>query len=337
MHEIFTDKIKIAIRSCQFHILGIIPYAILEEISSSIYNLQSKGIYVEFIVIMENGSKSIKTTNTLLRISAAGGELHCLEDDAAEITYFIHIDKRIALSSNGFDYHVDPDIQPHLSRDEAIYQQIKEKAKLIVHQSGSPEIIGYASHEWVKKGEKVHIFWEIEQAQTVILYPQKIELPLKGNIEIQINNDCLFSIQAKNDNIIKEKRIFVKALTSLGITFSVFVATDPSQEFIPLSTHPDIPFHYAIPSACALRLHWEAEQIGILMENNWGEIPSNGFRDMKCNENTTLHFNWKTVFDIKNIDLHFYILDEGIKEESPKTEKAARSIFSFFKRRTLLF
>ena len=207
MHEIFTDKIKIAIRSCQFHILGIIPYAILEEISSSIYNLQSKGIYVEFIVIMENGSKSIKTTNTLLRISAAGGELHCLEDDAAEITYFIHIDKRIALSSNGFDYHVDPDIQPHLSRDEAIYQQIKEKAKLIVHQSGSPEIIGYASHEWVKKGEKVHIFWEIEQAQTVILYPQKIELPLKGNIEIQINNDCLFSIQAKNDNIIKEKRI----------------------------------------------------------------------------------------------------------------------------------
>ena len=337
MHEIFTDKIKIAIRSCQFHILGIIPYAILEEISSSIYNLQSKGIYVEFIVIMENGSKSIKTTNTLLRISAAGGELHCLEDDAAEITYFIHIDKRIALSSKGFDYHVDPDIQPHLSRDDAIYQQIKEKAKLIVHQSGSPEIIGYASHEWVKKGEKVHIFWEIEQAQTVILYPQKIELPLKGNIEIQINNDCLFSIQAKNDNIIKEKRIFVKALTSLGITFSVFVATDPSQEFIPLSTHPDIPFHYAIPSACALRLHWEAEQIGILMEDNWGEIPSNGFRDMQCNENTTLHFKWKTVFDIKNIDLHFYILDEGIKEESPKTEKAARSIFSFFKRRTLLF
>lgn len=337
MHEIFTDKIKIAIRSCQFHILGIIPYAILEEISSSIYNLQSKGIYVEFIVIMENGSKSIKTTNTLLRISAAGGELHCLEDDASEITYFIHIDKRIALSSKGFDYHVDPDIQPHLSRDEAIYQQIKEKAKLIVHQSGSPEIIGYASHEWVKKGEKVHIFWEIEQAQTVILYPQKIELPLKGNIEIQINNDCLFSIQAKNDNIIKEKRIFVKALTSLGITFSVFVATDPSQEFIPLSTHPDIPFHYAIPSACALRLHWEAEQIGILMEDNWGEIPSNGFRDMQCNENTTLHFKWKTVFDIKNIDLHFYILDEGIKEESPKTEKAARSIFSFFKRRTLLF
>ena len=337
MHEIFTDKIKIAIRSCQFHILGIIPYAILEEISSSIYNLQSKGIYVEFIVIMENGSKSIKTTNTLLRISAAGGELHCLEADEEEITYFIHIDKRIALSSKGFDYHVDPDIQPHLSRDEAIYQQFKEKAKLIVHQSGSPEIIGYASHEWVKKGEKVHIFWEIEQAQTVILYPQKIELPLKGNIEIQINNDCLFSIQAKNDNIIKEKRIFVKALTSLGITFSVFVATDPSQEFIPLSTHPDIPFHYAIPSACALRLHWEAEQIGILMEDNWGEIPSNGFRDMQCNENTTLHFKWKTVFDIKNIDLHFYILDEGIKEESPKTEKAARSIFSFFKRRTLLF
>jgi hypothetical protein len=337
MLEVYTNKIKIALRSCQFHIIGIIPYSVLEEISSNIYSLQSKGIFVEFIVIMENGNKSIKTTNTLMRMSAAGGELYCTEDIEKDFAYFVHIDKRIALNSNGVDYHNDTDIQTHLRHDESIYQQIKEKAKRLVHQSGSPEIVGYASHEWVKKGEKAHIFWEVEQAQSVILYPQKIELPLKGSMEIQINNDCLFSIQAKNDNIITEKRIFIKALTSLGLTFSVFIAPDPSQEFILLSAHPDIPFHFAIPPACTLRLYWEAEQMGILNEDTWGEIPSNGFRDMQCNENTALHFKWKTVFDIKNIDLHFYILEEDIKEEMPKTEKAARSIFSFFKRRTLLF
>jgi hypothetical protein len=50
-----------------------------------------------------------------------------------------------------------------------------------------------------------------------------------------------------------------------------------------------------------------------------------------------LHFQWNTVFDIKNIDLHFYILDEGIKEELPKTEKTGHSILSFFRRRKLLF
>lgn len=337
MLDAFTNKIKIALRSCQFHMVGLIPYAILEEISSNIYNLQSKGIFVEFIVIMENGNKSIKTTNTLMRMSAAGGELYCLEDGAEEIANFVHIDKRIALNSNGVDYHIDTDIQTHLRHEEAIYQKVKEKAKLIVHQSGSPEIIGYASQEWVKKGERTHIFWEVEQAQSVILYPQKIELPLKGSIEIQINNDCLFSIQAKNDNITTEKRIFIKALTTLGITFSVFIATDPSQEFIPLSAHPDIPFHFAIPPACNLRLYWEAEQIGILNENTWGEIPSNGFRDMQCNENIVLHFKWKSVFDVKNIDIHFYILDEGIQKETAKIEKAARSVFRFFKRRTLLF
>ena len=337
MLDAFTNKIKIALRSCQFHIVGIIPYAILEEISSNIYNLQSRGIFVEFIVIMENGNKSIKTTNTLMRMSAAGGELYCLEDGAKEVANFVHIDKRIALNSNGFDYHIDTDIQTHLRHEEAIYQKVKEKAKLIVHQSGSPEIIGYASQEWVKKGEKTHIFWEVEQAQSVILYPQKIELPLKGSIEIQINNDCLFSIQAKNDNIITEKRIFIKALTSLGITFSVFIAIDPSQEFIPLSGHTDIPFHYAIPPACTLRLYWEAEQMGILNENTWGEIPSNGFRDMQCNENTMLHFKWKTVFDVKNIDLHFYILEATMEEETPIIEKNERSILSFFRRRKLLF
>jgi hypothetical protein len=337
MLDVYTNKIKIALRSCQFHIIGIIPYVILEEISSNIYNLQSNGIFVEFIVIMENGNKSIKTTYTLMRMSAAGGELYCLEDGAEEVANFVHIDKRIALNSNGFDYHIDTEIQTHLRLEEAIYQKVKEKAKLIVHQSGSPDIIGYASQEWVKKGEKTHIFWEVEQAQSVILYPQKIELPLKGSIEIQINNDCLFSIQAKNDNIITEKRIFIKALTSLGITFSVFIAIDPSQEFIPLSTHPDIPFHYAIPPACTLRLYWEAEQMGILNENTWGEIPSNGFRDMQCNENTVLHFKWKTVFDVKNIDLHFYVLEATMEEETPKIEKNERSILSFFRRRKLLF
>ena len=272
-----------------------------------------------------------------MRMSAAGGELYCLEDGAEEIANFVHIDKRIALNSNGVDYHIDTDIQTHLRRDEIIYQQIKEKAKRLVHQSGSPEIIGYASHEWVKKGENAKIFWETDQAQSVILYPQKIDLPLKGSMEIQINNDSLFSIQAKNDNMITEKRIFIKVLTSLGITFSVFVAKDSSQEFIPLSAHPDIPFHFAIPPACNLRLYWEAEQMGILNENTWGEIPSNGFRDMQCNENIVLHFKWKTVFDVKNIDIHFYILDEGIQKETAKIEKATRSVFRFFKRRTLLF
>lgn len=337
MNEIYINKIKIALRSCQFHIVGVIPYAVLDAISSNINNLQTNGIFVEFVVIMENGNKSIKTTNTLMRMSAAGGELYCTENIEQDITYFVHIDKRIALHSDGFDYHIDSDIQTHLRRDDAIYQQIKEKAKRIIHQSGSPEIIGYASHEWIKKGEKVQIFWETVQAQSVVLYPQKIELPLNGSIEIQINNDSLFSIYAKNDNVITEKRIFIKALTTLGISFSVFIATESSQEFIPLIAHPDIPFHFAIPPACSLRLYWEAEQVGILNENTWGEMPSNGFRDMQCNENTVLHFKWKTVFDIKDIDIHFYIIDGGINEETPKTIKAARSIFGFFKKRTLLF
>lgn len=337
MHEIFTNKIKIALRSCQFHIAGVIPYVILEEISSNIYSLQSKGIFVEFIVTMENANKSIKITNTLMRMSAAGGELYCTKDDEQDVTYFIHIDKRIALNSKSDDYHIDTDIQTHIKRDEIIYQQIKEKAKRLVHQSGSPEIIGYASHEWIKKGENAKIFWETDRAQSVVLYPQKIDLPLNGSMEIQINNDSLFSIQAKNDNMITEKRIFIKVLTSLGITFSVFVVKDSSQEFIPLSAHPDIPFHFAIPPACNIRLYWEAEQMGILNENTWGEIPSNGFRDIQCNENMVLHFKWKTVFDVKNIDIHFYILDKGVQEETAKMEKTARSIFRFFKRRTLFF
>ena len=75
MSDLFTDKIKLAIRSCQFHIQGIIPYPLLEEISVSLFNLQTKGILIELIILMDNEIKSIKTTNILLRISAAGGQI----------------------------------------------------------------------------------------------------------------------------------------------------------------------------------------------------------------------------------------------------------------------
>jgi hypothetical protein len=50
-----------------------------------------------------------------------------------------------------------------------------------------------------------------------------------------------------------------------------------------------------------------------------------------------LHFKWKTVFDVKNIDLHFYVLEATMEEETPKIEKNERSILSFFRRRKLLF
>ena len=82
MSDLFTDKIKLAIRSCQFHIQGIIPYPLLEEISVSLFNLQTKGILIELIILMDNEIKSIKTTNILLRISAAGGQIFTILRDS---------------------------------------------------------------------------------------------------------------------------------------------------------------------------------------------------------------------------------------------------------------
>ena len=99
MSDLFTDKIKLAIRSCQFHIQGIIPYPLLEEISVSLFNLQTKGILIELIILMDNEIKSIKTTNILLRISAAGGQIFTILNLENEITFFLNIDKKIKISS----------------------------------------------------------------------------------------------------------------------------------------------------------------------------------------------------------------------------------------------
>jgi hypothetical protein len=333
MSDLFTDKIKLAIRSCQFHIQGIIPYHLLEEISVSLFNLQTKGILIELIILMDNELKSIKTTNILLRISAAGGQIFTILNLENEITFFINFDKKIKISSTENKYESVTNIQTTITEGILLYQTLKTSAIPIIHLSGCPEISFYASEEWVKTGDKINITWEVDQAQSILLLPQNISLSQKGSMSIQINMDCLLTIQAKNENITAEKRIFIKALTRLGLSFTVQILPAKLNNYIPLEPHPEIPFNYAIPPDCDVRLFWEADTMGILAENDWGEIPVIGYRDIQFKKDASLQFTWKTIFELKKITLSFYILPEASSIEVPKKEKSKNSIFSFLKKR----
>jgi hypothetical protein len=333
MSDLFTDKIKLAIRSCQFHIQGIIPYHLLEELSVYLFNLQTIGILIELIVLMDNEIKSIKTTNILLRISAAGGQIYTIKNLENEITFFLNIDKKIRISSIENNDESVTNIHSTISEGISIYQNLKTSAIPIIHLSGCPEISFYASEEWVKTGDKINITWEVDQAQSILLLPQNISLSQKGSMSIQINMDCLLTIQAKNENITAEKRIFIKALTRLGLSFTVQILPAKLNNYIPLEPHPEIPFNYAIPPDCDVRLFWEADTMGILAENDWGEIPVIGYRDIQFKKDASLQFTWKTIFELKKITLSFYILPEASPIKATKKEKSINSIFSFLKKR----
>ena len=333
MSDLFTDKIRLAFRSCQFHIQGIIPYHLLEELSASLFNLQTKGILIELIVVMDNELKSIKSTNILLRIAAAGGQIFTIINLENEITFFLNIDKKIKISSIENKDESATNIHSTISEGILLFQNLKTTAIPVIHLSGYPEISFYASKEWVKTGDKINISWEVNHAQSVLLLPQNISLSQKGSMFIQIDMDCLLTIQAKNENISAEKRIFIKALTRLGLSFTVQILTAKLNNYIPLEPHPEIPFNYAIPPDCDVRLFWEADIMGILSEDDWGEIPVIGYRDIQFKKDASLQFTWKTIFELKKITLSFYILTEASPIKSPKKEKSTNSIFSFLKKR----
>ena len=333
MSDLFTDKIRLAFRSCQFHIQGIIPYHLLEELSVSLFNLQTKGILIELIVLMDNELKSIKTTNILLRISAGVGQIFTIINLENEITFFLNIDKKIKISSIENKDESATNIHSTISEGILLYQNLKTAAIPVIHLSGSPEISFYASKEWVKTGDKINLTWEVDQAQSVLLLPQNISLSQKGSMFTQIDMDCLLTIQAKNENITAEKRIFIKALTRLGLSFSVQILTAKLNNYIPLESHPEIPFNYAIPPDSDVRLFWEADKMGILSEKDWGELPIIGYRDIQFKKDSSLQFTWKTIFELKKITLSFYILQEVSSIEVPKKEKLTNSIFSFLKKR----
>jgi hypothetical protein len=305
----------------------------LEELSVSLFNLQTKGILIELIVLMDNELKSIKTTNILLRISAGGGQIFTIINFENEITFFLNIDKKIKISSIENKDESATNIHSTISEGILLFQNLKTTAIPVIHLSGYPEISFYASKEWVKTGDKINISWEVNHAQSVLLLPQNISLSQKGSMFIQIDMDCLLTIQAKNENISAEKRIFIKALTRLGLSFTVQILTAKLNNYIPLEPHPEIPFNYAIPPDCDVRLFWEADIMGILSEDDWGEIPVIGYRDIQFKKDASLQFTWKTIFELKKITLSFYILTEASPIKSPKKEKSTNSIFSFLKKR----
>ena len=251
----------------------------------------------------------------------------------SEITFFLNIDKKIKISSIENKDESATNIHSTISEGILLYQNLKTTAIPVNHLSGYPEISFYASKEWVKTGDKINISWEVDQAQSVLLLPQNISLSQKGSMFIQIDMDCLLTIQAKNENITAEKRIFIKALTRLGLTFTVKILTAKLNNYIPLESHPEIPFNYAIPPDSDIRLFWEADKIGILTEEDWGELPVIGYRDIQFKKDANLQFTWKTIFELKKITLSFYILPETSPIKAPKKEKSTNSIFSFLKKR----
>lgn len=333
MNEHFNEKIKLAIRSSQFHIQGIITSSMLENISFHLFQKQNKGVFIELIILMNNTPKTIKITNILLRIASGGGQIYYIDKDSNEDDCFLNIDKKIIISSKETEDDVKVDAQSQLANSTLLFKSLTETAFPVVHQSGQPDILFSASKEWVKAGDNIELTWQVEQAQSVILLPQNISVPLNGKTDIKINTDCLFTLQAKNEEIISEKRIFIKAVNSLGLTFSVYISTDQLAGYMLLQAHPEIPYHYAIPPDSHVRLHWESDRMGILSEKNWGEMPVNGFREMQIKEDAIFQFTWKTVFDIKLINLHFYILQEKKPQKAQKKEPERPSLFKLFKRR----
>ena len=55
----------------------------------------------------------------------------------------------------------------------------------------------------------------------------------------------------------------------MGLSFSVQILTTKLNNYIPLASHPEIPFNYAIPPDCDVRLFWEADKMGILSEDDF--------------------------------------------------------------------
>jgi hypothetical protein len=333
MNEFFTDRIKFGIRTCQFHIQGVIPYFLLENISTDLFQLQHKGVWVEFIILMDDTLKSIRATNTLLRIAAGGGQIYTLEKKEDIPDYFLILDKNIVIRSDELREKADTDLQAMITGRIAVYQQLTSAATPVIHVSGCPEISFSASSEWVKSGETIKVEWDVNQAQSVCLLPQNITLPMNGSLDVPIDHDCLLVLLAKNEYISAEKRIFIKALTASGLTFSVRIFNEQLNTYLPLEAHPEIPLHYAIPPDSDLRLFWESEKMGLLEEENWGALPSSGHRDIRFKEDSTLNFTWKTLFQLKTITLHFFILSDNPPREIPEKKKFILPLFKILKKR----
>jgi hypothetical protein len=295
----------------QSHVQITISIAELEKMETEIFKLQNRGVHVELIVFLSHSERGLRNMNSLKRMAISGSNISLVSTPESKqfLECFAILDNKYLISN--VDYGLVSNI------GELIYSKVKEfhvllsKSEKLEYAVNNLSINFQVNKTEVQLGDIVDLYWEVENADFVLLDPVIGAVNTTGNISIPVFEDTLFRIKASNLTGVLIKSIFIKIIHDAFISLKISVYDPASKDFVPLESANQPHHSYALVKGDRVKLEWSTSANGIIREERLGYINLYGEHIFQIFDNEKFIFTLETTLGVYNrtIDL-FVVVDQ---------------------------
>lgn len=220
----FSDEINKALSLTSYSVQMLIDVKDLQTISKSIFRLSKDDIQVEIILSTMSKSKSLFTMNAVNRLIESGANVYWNDDqNIFDLQSYFFIGDKTNVINNIFYINQDSP-KEQILYFLSIFQKIKSESQQIVFNNREIQVIFEVNNIIVEKNRRVKLNWDVKNADTVEITPIIGSVRLKDEIQIQLEEDTQFKLEAQNSNESVIKFLFVKVIEPdyFSLTVKVF-------------------------------------------------------------------------------------------------------------------
>lgn len=304
------SEVATQLKRLQSHVQITAGMAELEKMEAEIFKLQNRGVHVELIVFLAQSERGLKNMNTLKRMAIAGSNiaLVAIPESKQFIECFAILDKKQLISN--VDYGAVSNTGELIYNKAKAFQVLQSKSEKLDYSVSDIRINLQANKTEVQPGESVELYWEVENADFILLDPVIGTIDTTGNISIPVFEDTLFRIKASSKSGILIKSVFIKVVDDAFIELKVSVYDPSSKDFVTLdSANP--PHHsYAVLKGDRIKIEWSTKANGILKEAKLGFINVFGEHIFQIFDNDNYSFTLETTLGVYNRNLDLFAVTE---------------------------
>lgn len=260
------------------------------ELGNNILKAQMGDKFLELIVFLPKGYRTLEIANLLHRLVQAGSKVGLFDVDIfdQELEQFAVFDSKLLISNKLPD--LDKGIFQLLLQKHSDFERIMNNSLLVSFSFQEIKMKFLANRYFVSKGGEVELSWKVENANSILLNPGNAEVEAEGSIILLIEKDTLFTItsrNAKNQNILS---IFIKSLDDEQLDLLVSVYQREISDYIKIDSISKREEVYAVYKGDLLRVEWACKSDSSLSEAGLGKLKNVGFYNFIASENRQFDF-----------------------------------------------
>ncbi len=304
-------------------------------LATKLLALANKDCQIEIIICSNSDKKSIKIANLIKRLIDSGVVIYWLNQSNNN-----EVEQSFCVLDNGYLISAETENKAESKETRIrskvdLFNRLLKKSEKISLFSGEINLDFTVDKPFINRGEKVKINWKAANAHSVSISPELGEVDISGSKIVALNKSQHYLIIAKNSNAEVRRSLFIKVFSENTILFLVEVYDPILEDYIELSSVNEQNLKFGVYLNQQVRIKWESESAGKLVEQTLGTLPSRGKHDFIATEDTEFSFEFTTLVakTAHAITLFTFenIAEIRKKEELKSASERANNVRTLFK------